>query len=306
MLADVQPDSPCLAICSLNGLGRQRPGESGAVVPVWGAGTWDAAEDEGLLQGQALDEVQEVMRGPASWHPRRAGGTWEERLQLCAPGGAGTAVPRTNLGRSPTDGGGDTRGEAAAALVLGTAGFPINAAPFEASLWTGALPHMLRARTDIPRGQGQTPTHVRGITSLQNGGLAPPSASGHRLLLFSNPPRHWRVCVRASLCHGSVLSHQKAKLSPLHYTRAQLRVLTSCRGHPHPSAFIPYRGATVCSHLHSFSQTDFCFANPARRASAGFIFFRMCLDSKALSMEADVQPKPRDSKRVGELHSHLE
>lgn len=150
------------------------------------------------------------------------------------------------------------------------------------------------------------PTHVRGITSLQNGGLAPPSASGHRLLLFSNPPRHWRVCVRASLCHGSVLSHQKAKLSPLHYTRAQLRVLTSRRGHPHPSAFIPYRGATVCSHLHSFSQTDFCFANPARRASAGFIFFRMCLDSKALSMEADVQPKPRDSKRAGELHSHLE
>lgn len=106
MLTDVQPDSPCLAICSLNGLGRQRPGESGVLVPVWGAGTWDAAEDEGLLQGQALDEVKEVMWGPTSWHPRCAGGTWQEQLQRCAPGGAGTAVPHTSLGRSPTDEGG--------------------------------------------------------------------------------------------------------------------------------------------------------------------------------------------------------
>ena len=36
------------------------------------------------------------------------------------------------------------------------------------------------------------------------------------------------------------------------------------------------------------------------------MLFRMRLDSKSLSMEADVQPEPGDLKRAEELHSHLE
>lgn len=39
--------------------------------------------------------------------------------------------------------------------------------------------------------------------------------------------------------------------------------MTSHCIHLHPGAFIPCCGATVCFHLHSFSQTDFLFCKPS-------------------------------------------
>lgn len=78
-----------------------------------GAGTWDAMEDEALLQGQALDQLQRWCRSPCTGSHIPAAMEGHGRSFL---GGAGTAAPLLGLGRSPTARG--TRGEAAAALVM--------------------------------------------------------------------------------------------------------------------------------------------------------------------------------------------
>jgi len=57
MLADVQPDSSCLTMCGLNG-GRQRLGKEERLIPVCRAGTQEAVEDKGLLQGHI--EIEEL------------------------------------------------------------------------------------------------------------------------------------------------------------------------------------------------------------------------------------------------------
>lgn len=152
MLADVQPDSPCLTMCRLNG-GRQRLGKE--------EHSSLSAGHKGLLQGHIETRELDTARSPHSsagpcgtspgvshdehsrmrsvlrdiglssldwlpevWPPlwllcpHCRGRTWQEQFWLCGFGEVGPAV-LSGLGKSPVGGG--THGE-----IPGTLGFPVN------------------------------------------------------------------------------------------------------------------------------------------------------------------------------------
>lgn len=235
---------------------------------------------------------------------------WQEQLWLCAFGGAGTA-PLSRLGRSPTDG--RTHEE-----VAGTAGFPIN---LQCCLQARRRQECSRLQwlgsAMLTQSQGSPPLHIRDSLQPAGVGLQVTSqlkrqetstlALGHLSFGFS-PIHHSGIshCCPSTCAVPSTnaFKHPPAMAPGWHAKKQGLGSLRYPREYPvtsiysQPSAFLPTSSLqSRISQSSAFVQSTRLVLQTESTEPAMDLYFSVCIwTPKSLSMEADVQPEPWDSK----------